>query len=103
MPSCHVLQPVPQLLLARAKTVAGTPSVQEYEYKGRLVGAFFSEDGFPTALSKRMWEGSARHKAAMEERKNKKLGYPDCNSRWSSSKGATEIPIRLTGSFGWSV
>jgi len=63
--------------------------MQEYEYKGRLVGAFFSETGFPTALSRRMWEGTARHKAAIQERKNKKLAYPDCNSRWSSKKGAT--------------
>eukprot|EP00892_Ulva_mutabilis_P005609 jgi/Ulvmu1/341/UM001_0345.1 len=62
--------------------------LKEYEYKGRLVGAFFDEQGLPTALSRRMWEGNSRHKAVLEERKNKKLAYPTCNSRWSAAKGS---------------
>lgn len=65
--------------------------MQEYKYKGRLVGAFFDEQGFPTALSRRMWEASARHKGAVEERKNKRLSYPDCSTRWSSNSGVPGV------------
>jgi hypothetical protein len=63
-------------------------AAQEYTYKGRVVGSFFDENGLPTARLRQVLEGAARHKAAEEERKNKHLAYPSCNTRWSSDTGA---------------
>lgn len=62
-------------------------SLQEYTYKGRVIGAFFDESGVPTALHRRVMEGDMQHQAAEKERKNKRLAYPNCSSRWSSKDG----------------
>jgi hypothetical protein len=62
--------------------------VQEYKYKGRVVGRFFDEQGQPTALHQAVFEGSAAWKASEVERKNKRLAYPTCSSHWSSTQGA---------------
>lgn len=67
--------------------------MQEYKYVGRVVGAFFSEYGKPTALHQRVMEGTLQHKAAEKERKNKRLAYPNCSSRWSSKAGVLLVCV----------
>jgi hypothetical protein len=67
--------------------------VQEYTYKGRVIGSFFDEEGTPTELHQTVMERNAQHLAAEKERKNKRLAYPTCSSRWSSASGALVIPF----------
>jgi hypothetical protein len=73
--------------------------VQEYTYKGRVIGSFFDEEGIPTELHQAIMERNAQHVAAEKERKNKLLAYPTCSSRWSSESGELVMTFSA-GSYG---
>lgn len=60
---------------------------KEYEYKGKLIGRFYDDQGKSTAYHKKylaMLDQALIDKAAVDELRNK---YPGCNIEWSEATG----------------
>jgi hypothetical protein len=62
--------------------------MQDYVYKGKLVGAFYDAEGKPTPLVRELAEGTHRAKIADKERQNRRLENPNCSNRWAQNEGA---------------
>ncbi len=61
--------------------------MQNYPYKGKLVGRFYDNTGNPTAelasVHTRAKEGEAIKAARQKEEDN----WPSCNSKWTQDEG----------------
>lgn len=54
---------------------------------GKVEGAFYDSKGEPKEALRRLEEGAAQGKKIEELRKLERAKHPNCNSRWSQSKG----------------
>lgn len=73
---------------------------KDYQFKGRLIGRFYREDGTETEYARQVMaklEVAREKKRAIEAQRQKEVHYPPCNMEWKAGQGTHVWCTKLSG------